>query len=232
MQCDSPFFPAYGQLCGGLGNIKSTQRREFVQYPTRSLTMPIEPTPLTARAFVLRLAARLIGGVSGKTIMTGTNSRILFALESVILSLPLTALFVFGVPTIVHVSIHDLSAWNPFFSVAQIIIAGVCLTAFWILSYRFLRYGSTALGQTHRAIWILVYCGIVFSVLGAPSFVSLDLGGNYFRFGAFGLALFPPVLHLLIEARKIPLTFFSSRRRETTQALRGRVSGRRGSKSR
>ena len=135
--------------------------------------------------------------------MNEKMSRVLLALEALVLCLPLTLLYAFRVlPATIHFSGGD--SVEPLYItlvVNLVIIAG--LVAAWRLMLGFILFGQASMMRA-PGIWWLV-SGLV-ACLALISWLIADSAGSSvfstFSGLGWGIIFLPPYIHLLLERRR------------------------------
>jgi hypothetical protein len=129
--------------------------------------------------------------------------RIAMALETLLLTLPISLLFVIGAPDIVYFPYLSCGLLVPTLRVAISVLTLTALAAGWILSMRFIRRGTTAENST---LWTMAFLGLALAaIIGLSTFLppSEPYGcWDVFRANInpvkMGLVLGIPLLHLVI----------------------------------
>ena len=135
--------------------------------------------------------------------MNERMSRVLLALEALVLCLPLTLLYVFRVlPATYYLSGSD--SVDPLYitvAVNLVIIAG--LVSAWRLMTGFILFGPASLKRASGRWWALA--GLVASLTVLAWLFSDSAGSSAFSpFSAlgWGIVFLPPYIHLLLERRR------------------------------
>lgn len=120
-------------------------------------------------------------------------SKYIFIFEILLIAVPLTGLFGYWLVLLTHLTLTGISQVGVMVYLQSLLVTA-CITAFYILAYKFLRYGSSGLFKAPAFAWSFLMIGILYSLLGIfPYVISL--------FGMFGLPLILPSIHLLLENR-------------------------------
>ena len=129
--------------------------------------------------------------------MTEFSSRVVLALEAVVIGLPLTVLFVvFVLPSVLYFQTSQFDLVLVLSSVATL----VTLCCAWWLMATFIFRGQVALRATSRAWWLLPFLVAVLGLLAAMRLAFAPViepsGINTF---IWGVPFILPLLHLSVE---------------------------------
>jgi len=135
--------------------------------------------------------------------MTLRLSKVLLAIEAIVLVAPITLLFSSIASEMLMSSLRFKSAWQ--IELLSLTIIATSLAGGWVLMIGFWRHGSAGLRTDSSIAWVLVLCGAISTLLAVASLAtgiqSLLLPGVDHVLGAFvwGLPLLVPLCHLLAE---------------------------------
>ena len=129
-----------------------------------------------------------------------STSRILAGLEGALLCLPVTALFLYGVPPIIYYSLtNSPGSDDVMYAVASIFIF-IALICAWRLLLSFISGGRAKLQAVSNSWWTIPYATACLSVIGKIYVLTTATPSNLGMFG-WGLPMILPLVHLHLERK-------------------------------
>jgi len=136
------------------------------------------------------------------------KSRKLFIIETLLLMLPTTILYLVGVYVLFDITFtgHQIEYRHTLNMI--FIFTLFMIIAIWYLAIVYLKKGPVTLSKTNRVMWYMLYIGIGFSSLGALVLIYVLIANaqieeiSYVLFGAFGAVLIIPAIHLFLESKR------------------------------
>lgn len=132
--------------------------------------------------------------------LTESTSRILAGLEGALLCLPLTALFLYGVPLINYYNVtNSPGADDVVYAVASMVIF-IALVCAWRLLLSFIFGGREKLQAASNRWWILPYATAGLGFIGKIYVVTTATPSTIGMFG-WGVPMIVPLIHLHLERK-------------------------------
>ncbi len=127
-------------------------------------------------------------------------SRILLAVEAVVICLPLTALFLFaGLPSVVYGIVHTPNVDTTAEVAAAVVILGGLLCG-WRLLVAFVLSGSALLQRVALFWWVVpAICGVLALIDTVYAFTATVIEPSALHQFAWGIPLVIPFVHLACE---------------------------------
>ena len=131
--------------------------------------------------------------------MSELNSRVYLATEAIVICLPLTVLFLVGVPAQID-HLGNLPKPEAFVDLISGFITLAALLCLWRLMAAFIVRGRAGLRRLSTYWWVLPIAGAALAVLiAAASLTAPVLEQSWLIELVWGVPLFVPLLHLCIE---------------------------------
>jgi len=140
--------------------------------------------------------------------MKEQKSRRLFIIETLLLMLPTTILYLVGVYVLFDITFTGHQIEYRLILNMIFIFTLFMVIAIWYLAIVYLKKGPIILSKTSKVIWYMLYIGISFSSIGVFVLIYVLFTNtqmeeiSYVLFGAFGALLIIPAIHLLLESRR------------------------------
>jgi hypothetical protein len=137
--------------------------------------------------------------LEGDLLMSELNSRVFLATEAIVIGLPLTVLFLAGVPTQFD---HSVGLAKPDALIDRVsgVVALAALLCLWRLIAAFVVRGRAGLRQLSAYWWVLPIAGVALAVqVAGESWTAPVVERSWLNDFVWGLPLLVPLLHLIVE---------------------------------